>query len=107
MRPRQNEKAKEKLDVLIAANTENAEINHLLGVTQFRLKANVEALSHLEKAVSLDAENEVYASGPPRPPPSLFARRSTTHPPAHPPARPAAAARGGAEGEGWAQSWTR
>eukprot|EP01052_Picozoa_sp_SAG31_P045161 SAG31_NODE_8144_length_1511_cov_4.858385_1_plen_66_part_00 len=40
LRINQNEKAKEKLDALIEHNQGNAEIQHLMGVTQFRLQKN-------------------------------------------------------------------
>merc|ERR1711871_431879 len=62
LRINQNEKAKEKLDLLIEHNAENAEINHLMGVTQFRLQKNTEALASLEKARALDPNNDVYST---------------------------------------------
>merc|ERR1719197_348118 len=56
----QNEKAKERLDVLIEHNGENAEIRHLLGVAQFRMDQPDDAIANLKKAIELEPETELY-----------------------------------------------
>merc|ERR1719440_2523698 len=56
----QNEKAKERLDVLIEHNGENAEIRHLMGVAQFRLDQQDEAIENLKKAIELEPDTELY-----------------------------------------------
>ena len=57
-------------------NQKNAELNHLKGVTLFKLDKVDEAIEAMKKAVELDAENELYPKEldilekvPPPPPP--------------------------------------
>merc|ERR1719329_1710069 len=60
LRVNENEKAKERLDVLIEHNGENAEIRHLMGVAQFRLDQQDEAIENLKKAIELEPDTELY-----------------------------------------------
>lgn len=60
LRINQNDKAKERLDTLIEHNGDNAEVLHLLGVAQFRLEQNEEALASMKKAVEVKPDEQLY-----------------------------------------------
>jgi len=46
--------------VLIEHNGENAEVRHLMGVAQFRVGQQDEAIDNIKKAIELEPDTELY-----------------------------------------------